>query len=98
MDMERYQRRRQALIEKHRKKKAKALMVILGLALGVALATLLICGKDPRRLPFLGVILVADLMMTVIYLTMRLVALNHRKELELRRFEEEELVSPFHKM
>ena len=98
MDMERYQRRRQALIQKHRKKKAKALMVILGLALGVALATLLICGKDPQRLPFLGVILVADLMITVIYLTMRLVALNHRKELELRRFEEEELVSPFHKM
>ncbi len=98
MDMERYQRRRQALIQKHRKKRIKTLSLVLSIALGVAFATLLICGKDPQRLPFLGVILVADLMITVIYLTMRLVALNHRKELELRRFEEEELVSPFHKM
>lgn len=98
MDMDRYQKKRQELLRKHRKKKNKALGLILGIAFGVAVATLLICGKDPHRLPFLAVILVGDLMITVIYLTMRLVALNRRKEIELQRFEDEEMVSPFNKM
>lgn len=98
MDMERYNQRRQELIKKHRRKKLKILGIVLGIAVSVAIAALLICGKDPQRLPFLGVILVADLMITVIYLAMRLVVLNHRKQTELHRFEEEELTSPFHRM
>lgn len=98
MDMERYRQKRQELIQKHRRKKIKTLGIILGIAVMVAAISLLICGTDPHRLPYLGVILVADLMITVIYLTMRLVAINHRRETELRRFEEEELVSPFHRM
>ena len=98
MNMERYQTKRAEIIKKHRRKILSTLLPILGVAIAAAAAAIAIFGRDAAGYPYMGVILVGDLLVTVIYLTMRLAVLNHRKQKELLLFEEEELSSPFHKL
>lgn len=98
MDLERYNNRRQEILKKHRKKLLGATLPVLAIAITIAIAAILILGSFAGGLPYMGVILVADLLISVIYLTMRIAILSHRRQKELLLFEEEELSSPFHKM
>ena len=97
MDMERYTKGRNEIIKKHRRKILSTMLPILGGAIAIALAAVLIFGREAAGYPYMGVILVGDLLVTVIYLTMRLAILSHRKQKELLLFEEEQLTSPFNK-